>query len=96
MMQMKRLQGRNKIINQKGTSYRYLKPKEVEMMNSIIEFNDKLAREVMTPKVNVFAIDYLQPIDNYLPEIIEMKYYKFQYMKMISIISSEYCVLKTS
>lgn len=63
-----------KSLIRRGQATGTLKPKEVEMMNSIIEFNDKLAREVMTPKVNVFAIDFLQPIDNYLPEIIEMKY----------------------
>lgn len=63
-----------KSLIRRGQATGTLNPKEVEMINSVIEFNDKLAREVMTPKVNVFAIDYLQPIDNYLPELTEMKY----------------------
>ncbi len=63
-----------KSLIRRGQATGTLEPKEVEMINSVIEFNDKLAREVMTPKVNVFSIDYLQPIDNYLPELTQIKY----------------------
>ena len=63
-----------KALIRRGQATGTLDNKEVEMINSVIEFNDKVAREVMTPKVNVFSIDSLKPIDNYLPELTEMKY----------------------
>ncbi len=63
-----------KALIKRGQATGTLDNKEVKMINSVIEFNDKVAREVMTPKVNVFAIDYLKPIDIYLPELTEMKY----------------------
>lgn len=63
-----------KALIKKGQSTGTLNNKEVEMINSIIEFNNKTAKEIMTPKINVFAIDYLQPIDQYLPTLIEMEY----------------------
>lgn len=63
-----------KALVKRGQATGTLDNKEVEMINSIIEFNDKLAKEVMTPKVNVFAIDNFQPIDKYLPELLDMKY----------------------
>jgi putative hemolysin len=30
---------------------------EQDMINSIFEFDNKLAREIMTPRINVFSID---------------------------------------
>ena len=48
--------------------------KEKEMITSIFEFDDKLAKEVMTPRINVYAIDILDPIESYLDEMLEMKY----------------------
>lgn len=61
-------------ILKKGQSAGTLNKKEAEMINSIIEFNDKIAKEIMTPKINVFTIDNLQDIDKYLPELLDMKY----------------------
>ena len=63
-----------KALIKRGQATGTLNKKEFEMINSIIEFNDKLAKEVMTPKIEVFSIDNLQPIDLYLPELLEMKY----------------------
>lgn len=63
-----------KSLIKRGQTSGTLDKKEYEMINSIIEFNDKLAKEVMTPKVNVFTINILQPIDIYLPELLEIKY----------------------
>ena len=63
-----------KALIKRGQATGTLDNKEVEMINSVIEFNGKVAREVMTPKVNVFAIDYLKPINDYLPELTEIKY----------------------
>jgi putative hemolysin len=47
---------------------------ETKMINNIIEFNDKLAREVMTPRTEVFLIDINEPITQYLDELLEGKY----------------------
>lgn len=47
---------------------------EHEMINSIFEFDDKLAREVMTPRINVFAIDISKPKEEYFNELFEMNY----------------------
>ena len=58
----------------RGQATGTLDNKEVEMINSIIEFNVQIAKEVMTPKINVFAIDTLQPIEKYLPELLNMSY----------------------
>lgn len=61
-------------ILKKGRAAGTLNKKEAEMINSIIEFNDQIAKEIMTPKINVFAIDNLQDIEKYLPELLDMKY----------------------
>lgn len=47
---------------------------EQEMINSIFEFDDKLAREIMTPRINVFAIDITEPIEEYIEELFTVTY----------------------
>lgn len=47
---------------------------EREMIDSIIEFDDKLAKEIMTPKVNIYAINILQPTSEYITALLETKY----------------------
>jgi len=47
---------------------------EREMIDSIIEFDDKIAKEIMTPKVNIFAINILQPSSEYITHLLESKY----------------------
>ncbi|WP_099469006.1 hemolysin family protein [Konateibacter massiliensis] len=47
---------------------------EHDMINSIFEFDNKLAREIMTPRINVFAIDISEPKEEYFDELFEMKY----------------------
>lgn len=47
---------------------------EQEMINSIFEFDNKLAREIMTPRIKVFAIDILESREEYFEELFEMKY----------------------
>lgn len=47
---------------------------EQEMINSIFEFDNKLAREIMTPRINVFAIDISEPKEEYFDKLFEMKY----------------------
>ena len=47
---------------------------EHDMINSIFEFDNKLAREIMTPRINVFSIDIAQPKEAYFDELFKMKY----------------------
>lgn len=47
---------------------------ERHMIDSIFEFDDKLAREVMTPRIDVKMVDLDQPIDKILDELVQLKY----------------------
>lgn len=47
---------------------------EKEMIDGIFKFDDTLAKEIMTPKINVFAIDIKTPIDEMLSKISEEQY----------------------
>jgi putative hemolysin len=44
------------------------------MINNIIEFDDKSATEVMTPRTEVFLIDINDPVMQFLDELLEGKY----------------------
>ncbi|MBZ9622018.1 hemolysin family protein [Clostridium sp. FP2] len=45
-----------------------------KMINNIIEFDDKSATEVMTPRTEVFLIDINDPASKFLDELLEGKY----------------------
>lgn len=47
---------------------------EKEMINSIFEFDDKLANEVMTPRTEVYLIDIKTPLSEYLDELVGERY----------------------
>lgn len=47
---------------------------EQEMINSIFDFDNKLAREIMTPRIKVFAIDISEPTEEYYEELFHSKY----------------------
>jgi len=47
---------------------------ESEMINGIFTFDDKLAKEVMTPRTEVFAIDINDKIEDYMDELLEQMY----------------------
>ncbi|WOO37382.1 hemolysin family protein [Anaerocolumna sp. AGMB13020] len=63
-----------KSLIDEGQVHGVLNENEREMINSIIEFDDTLAKEIMTPKVNVFAINILDPIENYVDRLMDTKY----------------------
>ena len=44
------------------------------MINSIFEFDDELAYEIMTPRTDVFMIDINDPPEEYLDELMELRY----------------------
>jgi len=45
-----------------------------EMINSIFEFDDKLAYEIMTPRTDVFLIDINDDLSEYVDELLEERY----------------------
>jgi putative hemolysin len=61
------------LVNE-GQAHGVLNKKEKEMINSIMEFDEKIAKEIMTPRINVFAIDIAAPKDEYLEELMKTKY----------------------
>lgn len=63
-----------KSLVKEGQTYGVLNNKEKEMINSIMEFDDKMAKEIMTPRINVFAIDISDPPEEYLNDLMEAKY----------------------
>ena len=44
------------------------------MINAIFDFDDKLAYEIMTPRTDVFLIDINDEADEYLDELMELRY----------------------
>ncbi len=63
-----------KSLVEEGQVHGVLNENEKEMINSIIEFDDKLAKEIMTPKINVYAVNVLDPLDEYIVTLLETKY----------------------
>lgn len=47
---------------------------EKEMIDGIFEFDDTLAREIMTPRVNVFAVDINTSVDEIIDKVLEEQY----------------------
>jgi len=45
-----------------------------KMINNIMEFDDKSAKEVMTPRTEVFLIDINEPLMQFLDKLLEGKY----------------------
>lgn len=57
-----------------GQEAGFLKEEGAKMINSIFAFDDKVAYEVMTPRTDVFTIDIDDPQEEYLDELMELKY----------------------
>ncbi len=51
-----------------------LKEEERKMINSIFEFDDTCAYEIMTPRTDVFAIDIDDSPEDYLDELMNLKF----------------------
>lgn len=51
-----------------------LKEEGKKMINSIFAFDDKLAYEVMTPRTDVFYIDINDSAEDYIDELMELRY----------------------
>ena len=57
-----------------GREHGAINETEKEMINSIFEFDDKLAHEVMTPRTEAYMIDIKTPLNECLDELIEERY----------------------
>ena len=51
-----------------------LKEEGKKMITSIFAFDDLLAYEVMTPRTDVFSIDINAPTEDYIDELMELRY----------------------
>lgn len=51
-----------------------LKEEGTKMINSIFEFDDVLAYEIMTPRTDVFMIDIEDEPENYLEELMKLRH----------------------
>ncbi|MBQ8151959.1 MAG: HlyC/CorC family transporter, partial [Firmicutes bacterium] len=51
-----------------------LKKEGMKMITSIFAFDDMLAYEVMTPRTDVFSIDINEPSEEYIDELMELRY----------------------
>ncbi len=47
---------------------------EKDMIESIFEFDDKVAREIMTSRTNVYAIDINEPLVDYIDELLASRH----------------------
>jgi putative hemolysin len=57
-----------------GQEHGVINETEKEMINSIFEFDDKLAEEVMTPRTEVYLVNIDIPVKEFLDELLEEKY----------------------
>lgn len=58
----------------RGTEVGELKEEANKMIDSIFEFDDLLAYEIMTPRTDVFMIDLTDDREEYFDELMELKY----------------------
>lgn len=61
-------------IIEAGQKHGIINETEKKMINNIIDFDDKSADEVMTPRTDVFAIDINDPVSEFLNQLLEEKY----------------------
>ena len=57
-----------------GQESGFIKEDGARMINSIFAFDDKLAYEIMTPRTDVFAIDIDDPLEEYIDELMELRF----------------------
>lgn len=57
-----------------GQEQGVINPSEREMIDNVIGFDDKLAEEIMTARTEVFMIDIEDPIEEYIGEMLQLKY----------------------
>ena len=61
-------------ILEAGQESGVLKEEGKKMINSIFALDDKLAYEIMTPRTDVFVIDIEDPPEEYLNDLMTLRY----------------------
>ena len=61
-------------ILEEGQQSGQIKEEGKKMINSIFQFDDELAYEIMTPRTDVFVIDINDPVEEYIDELMELRY----------------------
>lgn len=57
-----------------GQEFGVINRTEKQMINAIFEFDDRLVREVMTPRMDVVMVDIGQERESYLNQLIQLKH----------------------
>jgi putative hemolysin len=57
-----------------GQEHGAINETEKEMIDSIFEFDNKLAKQIMTPRTEVYSINLEKPLKEYLDELLEERY----------------------
>jgi putative hemolysin len=57
-----------------GHEQGFINPVEREMIKSVISFDDKLAEEIMTARTEVYMIDADDRIEDYIDDLLSLKY----------------------
>ncbi|HEY5558041.1 hemolysin family protein [Acetobacterium sp.] len=64
-----------------GQEHGAINETEKDMINSIFEFDNKLAEEIMTPRTEVYLINIDIPLKNYLSELFTLKHSRIPVFK---------------
>ena len=68
-----------KIVTELGEEEGTIQEDESEMIQSVLEFDDKMVREIMTPRVDITSISSDSTIDDLMDTIKEKKYSKIPF-----------------
>ncbi|HWQ89876.1 MAG TPA: hemolysin family protein [Desulfitobacteriaceae bacterium] len=64
-----------------GQEHGAINETEKEMIDSIFEFDNKLAKQIMTPRTEVYSINLEKPLNEYLDELLEERYSRIPVFK---------------
>ena len=63
-----------KSLVETGEEHGAIDESEKEMIESVFEFDDKIAEKVMTPRTEVYCIDIDEPLEGYLDELLQKRF----------------------
>ncbi len=63
-----------KSLVETGEEHGAIDESEKEMIESVFEFDDKIAEKVMTPRTEVYCIDINEPLEEYLDELLQKRF----------------------
>ena len=63
-----------KSLVETGEEHGAINESEKDMIESVFEFDDKIAEKVMTPRTEVYCIDVNEPLEKYLDELLQKRF----------------------